>query len=91
MSCPWITSLCLRFALYAREEKKEEEEIDDSEEFDENVEDDIIEVVIPEPQIASNYKEVVTKVRRIVKIFRKSPVQNDDALQPIMYIKFGKS
>ena len=35
--------------------------------------------------LASNLQDVVQKVRKIVKLFRRSPVKNDDHLQPIFW------
>ena len=40
--------------------------------------------------IIPEIKEIIKKVRIIVKIFRKSPVKNDDNLQPQVQQSFGK-
>ena len=43
---------------------------------DENDDDETLAVVVPE------FSHVVDKVRKIVRLFRKSPVRNNDNLQP---------
>ena len=40
--------------------------------------------------LASHLQDVVKKVRKIVKLFRRSPVKNDDHLQPYILENFGK-
>ena len=40
--------------------------------------------------LASNLQEVVQKVRKIVKLFRRSPVKNDDHLQPYILKNLGR-
>ena len=40
--------------------------------------------------LASNLQNVVKKVRKIVKLFRRSPVKNDDHLQPYIVEYFGR-
>ena len=40
--------------------------------------------------LASNLQDVVQKVRKIVKLFRRSPVKNDDHLQPYILENLGK-
>ena len=40
--------------------------------------------------LASNLQDVVQKVRKIVKLFRRSPVKNDDHLQPYILENFGR-
>ena len=40
--------------------------------------------------ILPELKVLITKVRKIVKLFRKSPVKNDDILQPQVIHSFGK-
>lgn len=40
-------------------------------------------------QLSDDYKEVVNKVRSIVKMFRRSPTKNDDTLQPYIRREFG--
>ena len=58
------------------EEKSDEHESDEEQQncFD----------IIPE------IKEIIKKVKKIVKIFRKSPVKNDNNLQPQVQQSFGK-
>jgi len=41
-------------------------------------------------ELSGDYKEVVDKVRKIVKLFRRSPTKNDDTLQPYVRPEFGK-
>ena len=36
------------------------------------------------PTLSPDIQSIVEKVRKIVKIFRRSPVKNDDALQPFI-------
>ena len=40
--------------------------------------------------LASNLQDVVQKVRKIVKLFRRSPVKNEDHLQPYILENFGR-
>ena len=40
--------------------------------------------------LACNLQDVVQKVQKIVKLFRKSPVKNDDHLQPYILENLGK-
>jgi len=40
-------------------------------------------------QLSDDYKEVVNKVRAIVKMFRRSPTKNDDTLQHYVRREFG--
>ena len=40
--------------------------------------------------LASNLQDVVKKVRKIVKLFWRSPVKNDDHLQPYILENFGR-
>ena len=40
--------------------------------------------------LASNLQDVVQKVRKIVKLFRRSPVKNDDHLQPYILENLGR-
>ena len=40
--------------------------------------------------LASNLHNVVQKVRKIVKLFRQSPVKNDDHLQPYILKNLGR-
>ena len=40
--------------------------------------------------IIPEIKEIIKKVRKIIKIFRKSPIKNDDNLQPQVQQSFGK-
>ena len=40
--------------------------------------------------LASNLQDVVQKVRKIVKLFRRSPVKNDDHLQPYILKNLGR-
>ena len=40
--------------------------------------------------LASNLQNVVQKVRKIVTLFRRSPVKNDDNLQPYILENFGR-
>jgi hypothetical protein len=42
------------------------------------------------PPLAAKYTNIIAKVRKLVRMFKKSPVQNDDALQPFVIEKFGK-
>lgn len=42
------------------------------------------------PSLQLSLKDVVDKVRKAVKMFRKSPVKNDDALQPYVVESAGK-
>ena len=42
------------------------------------------------PTLSANIQFIVEKVRKIVKIFRRSPVKNDDALQPFVLEALGK-
>ena len=42
------------------------------------------------PKLVPELGKVVSKVRKIVKLFRKSPVRNDDNLQPQIKLSFGK-
>ena len=42
------------------------------------------------PRLVPELGKVVSKVRKIVKLFRKSPVRNDDNLQPQIKLSFGK-
>jgi hypothetical protein len=75
---------------------EEDQEIDDAEEeyeLDEDLEAGFVisqdtDQVIPD--LAPAYTNIIAKVRKLVRIFRKSPVQNDDALQPYILEKFGK-
>lgn len=41
-------------------------------------------------RLCSNYKHIIDKVRRTVKIFRKSPTKNDEVLQRYVLEEFGK-
>lgn len=41
-------------------------------------------------EIVPGISEIIQKVRKIVKIFRKSPVKNDEYLQPIVHQSFGQ-
>ena len=41
-------------------------------------------------ELSDEYKEVVQKVRKIVKMFRRSPTKNDDTLQPYVRREVGK-
>ena len=41
-------------------------------------------------ELSGDYKEVVDKVRKIVKLFRRSPTKNDDTLQPYVRREYGK-
>ena len=42
------------------------------------------------PTLSPDIQFIVKKVRKIVKIFRRSPVKNDDALQPFILETLGK-
>ena len=42
------------------------------------------------PRLVPELGKVVSKVRKIVKLFRKSPVCNDDNLQPQIKLSFAK-
>lgn len=59
----------------------EEEETDDEKQA---------EKVDKAPTLSPDIQFIVKKVREIVKIFRRSPVKNDDALQPFILQTLGK-
>ena len=42
------------------------------------------------PRLVPELGKVVSNVRKIVKLFRKSPVRNDDNFQPHIRLSFGK-
>ena len=66
--------------------QQESENESEDEEFDENLEDiNFVDEPIPEPDVVDMYKEIIAEVRKIVKMFKKSPVRNEDSLQN--YIK----
>ena len=42
------------------------------------------------PSLATEFKEPVAKIRKLVQMFHRSPVRNDDDLQPNIVKTFGK-
>lgn len=50
----------------------------------------IVDCTFPSVKIASNYKDLITKVQKIVKIFRKLPTKNDLILQKYIQEEHGK-
>jgi len=68
----------------------EDDENESGNDYEDNddCEGDTLEVISKEKlisELSDEYKDVVQKVRKIVKIFRRSPTKNDDILQP--YVK----
>lgn len=57
---------------------------------DEDEDEDDSKQVEVTPVLSPNLQNVVKKVRKTVKIFRRSPVKNDDNLQPFVLETFGK-
>ena len=77
--------------LYKKPKKDDDDdndavEDDDFDEFD----DEIFVEEEPEIELAENFQEIIAKVRKIIKIFNKSPVKNDEVLQPQIMAKLGK-
>ena len=68
----------------ANDNEVEEEDSD----IDETAEDNLDE--LPDIVLVSEFRTIVTKVRKTVKMFRKSMVRNDDNLQPQNIASFGK-
>lgn len=56
---------------------------------DDEDEDDLTEDEVT-PSLSPNLQNLIKKVRETVKIFRRSPVKNDDNLQPFVVEAFGK-
>ncbi len=54
----------------------------------EEIQDDIDSDTVPE--LADEYKDVIAKVRKVVKIFRRSPTKNDAVLQKYVLQEHGK-
>jgi len=46
---------------------------------------DVVDFATMIADLSDEYREVIDKVRKTVKIFRRSPTKNDDILQP--YVK----
>lgn len=46
--------------------------------------------ISPSIEIAPNYRDLITKVRKVVKLFRKSPTKNDVILQKYVQEQHGK-
>lgn len=70
-----------------------QEIIDNADQSDLSDDDDngfIVNCTPPSVKIASNYKDLITKIRKIVKIFRKSPTKNDLILQKYILEEHGK-
>jgi hypothetical protein len=42
------------------------------------------------PELSEEYKDVIAKVRKVVKIFRRSPSKNDAVLQKFVIQEHGK-
>lgn len=57
---------------------------------DDNEDSFIVDCTLPSVTIASNYKDLITKVRKIVKIFKRSPTKNDLILQKYIQEEHGK-
>ena len=68
----------------ANDNEVEEEDSD----IDETAEDNLDE--LPNIVLVSEFRTIVTKVRKTVKMFRKSAVRNDNNLQPQNIASFGK-
>jgi len=41
-------------------------------------------------ELSDEYQSIVNKVRKVVKMFKRSPTKNDDTLQPYVKTAFGK-
>lgn len=87
--------LCVCDVIYKRSEVSQDQE--ENEEEHESEEDcdcegdcDCEYEDINDTAFFSNFGEIVSKVRRTIKIFRKSPVNNDDALQPYVVEAYGE-
>ena len=85
--------LCKSQESRSGEDNREDEEIEQFDfqeeenndfDFDEESTEDKLPKFVPE------LKEIIVKVRKIVKVFRKSPVRNDANLQPQNMETFGK-
>lgn len=65
---------------------------DDDEDMEEmNDEDDLVVTVERQPaEVISNYSDVIKKVRKVVKIFRRSPTKDDMYLQKYVKEETGK-
>ena len=68
----------------ANDNEVEEEDSD----IDETAKDNLDE--LPDIVLVSEFRTIVTKVRKTVKMFRKSAVRNDNNLQPQNIASFGK-
>ena len=82
--------------LYPKKEKSKPEELDldensdDEEEEDENgtVQADV--TLEDDQDLEPNYLSLIEKIRKICRLFRKSPVKNDDFLQPEVMKQLNK-
>jgi len=63
----------------------EEEERSDQTDDDEDNPDEV-----PDTVLVPDFHAIVEKVRKTVKLFRMSLVRNDDNLQPLSIVSFGK-
>ncbi len=81
------SEMFLSDALTTEHNDEEEDEDVDDEEEEEGRRDNDNESA---PDLAVGFHEVIKKVRKIAKIFRQSPVKNDDVLQPQNLANLGK-
>ena len=72
----------------------EEADNSDADDNDDDEQEQLMEIVTENydvvMELSPEYRTVVNKVRKIVKLFRRSPTKNDATLQPYVKQEFGK-
>lgn len=72
------------------DEEDEEENDDEDDELQQETSFEVTEVLNDDKEMKENFQETIKKVRKICKLFRKSPVRNDENLQPQVMKALGK-